>query len=298
MELLKTIAEIRSPFFDVLIGLITRLGEQELLIVWLCILYWCVNKTLAYKIATVFFLSGLIVQGAKVTFRIDRPWILDPTFNPVEGAITRATGYSFPSGHTQAGAAFYGTLFAHFKQMYLKIIFLAIVILIAFSRMYLGVHTIYDVLVSIAITFLLIPIVFKLFSGEMQSKKRILTISLFIFIFAVASIVYAFILYSRNIIEYHNMLDYLNAACAAAGLAVGMYIENIHIKFSVKAKNITMQIVKTIIGVIGILAIYQGLRFVIGTSIPAEMIRFFMLPIWMMVIYPLIIKRFFSTPEN
>jgi undecaprenyl-diphosphatase len=294
MEILHMIAEIRSPFLDAIVGLITRLGEQELLIVFLCILYWCVDKKLAYKLATVFFLSSLTVQGAKVTVRIERPWVLDPSFNPVDGAIARATGYSFPSGHTQAGAAFFGTLGAHFKQVYLKIIFFALVILVAFSRMYLGVHTLLDVAVSIAISIVFIIITFKLFSGDMQCRKRLLAISLFILLYAIANIIYAFVLYSNDIVEQAFVTDLLVAACAAAGFAVGMFVESAYIKFSIKTKNIAMQIVKTLIGVLGLLAVLEGLRFVLGASIPATMTRYFLLPIWMMVIYPLIIKRFLT----
>jgi undecaprenyl-diphosphatase len=298
MELLRMIAEIRSPFLDVIVGLMTRLGEQELLIIVICALYWCVNKKLAYIMATVFFLSSLTVQGAKVTFRIERPWVIDPTFNPVDGAITRATGYSFPSGHTQTGAAFFGTLGAYFKQVYLKIFFFILVILVAFSRMYLGVHTLLDVAVSIAITFLIIPITFKIFSGDKECKKRLLAISLFILIYAVASIIYAFVLYLNGIIDQANVTDLLIAASAAAGFAVGMYIERAYIRFSIKTKNIAMQIVKTLIGILGLVAILEGLRLVIGTSIPASMIRYFLLPIWMMAIYTLIIKRFFPAPTT
>jgi len=194
MELLKAIEGIRSPVLDFLVGLITRLGEEELIIVVICIAYWCINKMFAYKTGMIFFLSGLTVQGMKIGFRIPRPWVLDPTFNPVESAMVRATGYSFPSGHTQAGASLFGSLGAQFKQVYLKVIFFAIVFLIGFSRMYLGVHTLMDVAVSIALTLVIVFITYKLFSGDMQCKKRLLAISLFIILYAAGGIIFAFVL--------------------------------------------------------------------------------------------------------
>jgi len=47
MELLRLIEGIRSPFLDTLFGVITRLGEQTILIVVFCVIFWCVNKRMA-----------------------------------------------------------------------------------------------------------------------------------------------------------------------------------------------------------------------------------------------------------
>ena len=297
LELLKMIEGIRSPVLDTIIGLITRLGEEELIIVIICITFWCINKMFAYKIGTVFFVSGLTVQLGKIAFRIPRPWVLDSTFNPVEGAQLRATGYSFPSGHTQAGTALYGSLGAQFKQVCLKIIFFGICILIAFSRMYLGVHTLLDVATSVILTLAVVFITFKLFSGDEICKKRLFGVSLFIILYATAGIIYAFILHSKGIIEQAYVLDYLKASGAAVGFAVGMYIENMYIRFSVKAKNIGMHVLKVILGVIGVGLILEGFKIVFGSSMVLDTIRYFLLTFWVIALYPLIIKKFFSVVE-
>ena len=110
MELLHYFASVRTPFLTALFQCFTLFGEELVVIIVLCLLYWCFDKDLAYKVSFGFFLSGLLVQGAKVTFRIDRPWIADPQFEAVERAMETATGYSFPSGHTQGAFALYGTL--------------------------------------------------------------------------------------------------------------------------------------------------------------------------------------------
>jgi undecaprenyl-diphosphatase len=298
MELLKMIESIRSPILDVIIGFITRLGEEELIIVVICIAYWCINKMFAYKTGTIFFLSGLTVQCAKIAFRIPRPWVLDSSFNPVESAKIRASGYSFPSGHTQSGSALFGSLGAQFKQVYLKIIFFVIIFLIGFSRMYLGVHTLKDVATSIILTLVVVFLTYKFFKGDMRNKKRLLALSLFIILYAVSGIVYAFVLYSNALIEQNFVVDYLKAAGAAVGFAVAMYIENVYIRFSVKTKNIGMQALKVLFGVIGVFLFLEGLKFIIGTSMVADTIRYFLSILWIMAIYPIIIKRLFSVPES
>ena len=224
MELLRFIESIRTPFLDTLIGLITRLGEETIGIVLLCLVFWCVSKKIAYVIGVAFFLSSLTVQGMKICFRIERPWVIDPTFEPVPGAKEYATGYAFPSGHTQSAAAFYGALGSQVKPMVFKIILFAIPVLVAFSRLYLGVHTLQDVLVSLVITFLLIWLTCKIITSDVESKKKELAISLFMILYAVSVIIIAITMYSNGTIEDRYIADCLKAAGACIGFAVGMYV--------------------------------------------------------------------------
>ena len=294
MELLRVIEGIRSPFLDLLIGLITRLGEEVIIIFVICAAFWCINKLFAYRAGIVFFLSGITVQGAKITFRVDRPWVIDPIFRPVQSATEHATGYSFPSGHTQAAASLFGSLGAQFKKMPLKIICFTIVFLVAFSRMYLGVHYLSDVVVSVALTLLLVFAVFKFFPGETSNKKSVLITSLIIILYAVAIIIYAFILFSSGTIAQNYLTDSLKASGAAVGFAVGMYIEINYIRFSVRAKNMLFQIIKFVLGIAGVMAILEGLKLVIGVNLAADTIRYFLMTLWVFALYPLIIKRFFE----
>ena len=294
MELLKIIESIRTPFLDTVIGLITRLGEETLGMLILCLILWCISKKTAYVIGIAFFLSSLTVQGMKICFRIERPWVLDPTFEPVEGAKEYATGYSFPSGHTQSAAALYGSLGAQLKPWLLKAVFFLICFLVAFSRMYLGVHTLLDVVVSLLISFLLIWITLKIFAGDTIVIKREFAISLVMILYAIAVIVIAAILYSNGTITHSYVSDCLKAAGACVGFAAGMFIERVYINYSVKTRNILMQVFKFAAGIVGVLAIQEGLKLIIGTGLVVDMFRYFLLLAWVTVLFPMIIKRFFA----
>jgi len=298
MELLRLIEGIRTPFLDVLIGLVTRLGEETVGVVLLCAIFWCISKRFAYVIGVAYFLAGLTVQGMKICFRIERPWVIDPTFEPVAGSKDHATGYSFPSGHTQSAAAIYGAIGAQLKQKPLKIICFLLVFLVAFSRMYLGVHTLQDVVVSILISFVLIFLTVKFAFGDTVDKKRELIVALIMILYAAAVIVVAAVMYSNNIIEQKYIADCLKAAGAGVGFAVGMYIERVYVDFSVKTKNILMQIIKFVIGIAIVLAIQEGLKLVIGSGLVANMFRYFLMLAWVTLLYPLLIKRFFQTKEH
>ncbi|MCL2181605.1 MAG: phosphatase PAP2 family protein, partial [Treponema sp.] len=231
--------------------------------------------------------------GMKICFRIDRPWIADPSLSPVQSAVKHATGYSFPSGHTQSATALFGTLGMQVKNIPFKTICFIIVILVAFSRMYLGVHTPLDVITSLIISSLLIALTI-IFYNDTICKTRELIIALVMILYAAAVIVIAAVLYSNGTIERHYLSDCLKAAGAGIGFAAGMYVERLYINFSVKAKNILWQIIKFTAGLAGVLLIKEGLKLIIGTGLAVDTVRYFLMLLWVTMLYPLVIRKFFT----
>jgi undecaprenyl-diphosphatase len=108
INILKGLESIRNPFLNVLFELITRLGEELVVFGVICIFYWCLHKETAYELGLSFFASGILVQGLKVTFCVERPVKIDSTLKPLGSVTDTATGYSFPSGHTQSATTLYG----------------------------------------------------------------------------------------------------------------------------------------------------------------------------------------------
>lgn len=103
---------------------------------------------------------------------------------PTEFRIINETGYSFPSGHSMISMAFYGfiiyLIYEKVKNKYIKwtsITLLSIlIVMIGFSRIYLGVHYLSDVLAgflfSIAYLIVYIGIINKyLFKGVISDGK-------------------------------------------------------------------------------------------------------------------------------
>jgi len=293
MDLLWFLEGLRSPLLDTIFQLITRFGEETILIIVFCMLFWCINKRMAYVTGVSFFLSSLAVQGLKIVFRVPRPWINDPTFSPVGGAINASTGYAFPSGHTQNAAALLGAIGVQLKQKGLKIILFTLIILVAFSRLYLGVHYLQDVMTSLLITFAIVLFAQKVITSESVEKKGMLILSFFIILCAIAVILLSIYLYHNEIVAPSHLRDSTRAAGAAIGFAMGMYVERMYIKFSPKTKNIPLQIAKFILGAVGMIAVQEGIR-LIGTGLVIDAIRYFFVVIWITILFPLIIKRFFE----
>ncbi len=128
----------------------TFLGELNTVIVIMAIIYWSVSKDFGAYLLMGWSGNRLVNGVLKVTACAYRPWIRDARIVPYGNTITTATGYSFPSGHTMNAATLYGGgAVRKDVPRALRITLAIIVVLVAFSRNYLGVHTPQDTLVGL-----------------------------------------------------------------------------------------------------------------------------------------------------
>ena len=263
MNVLWALSNIRTPFFNQIFQLITYLGQELFLIGVICVLYWCINKKLATQIGFTYIAAGLCVQGLKITFRIPRPWVLDPDFKAVESAVPAATGYSFPSGHTQGGTSLFAPLAFHSRKWYLKCLYTAVFLLIGFSRMYLGCHTPKDVFVSMGLSLIFAWLIWKyqyFFTRETEIGKIALTVT----VAAVFICCYSSVLYHAGIIEARYASDCFKASGAAFGFAGGWYLERRYLNFTVGNPGIGRLIMRFLFGLIVTAILQFGLKALIG----------------------------------
>jgi len=292
MDVLYFFASIRNPVLTAIFKFFSLFGEEILIFGIICALFWCGNKNLAYRLGLGFFISGLLVQGLKITFRIERPWVIDKSFVPVEGSLTTATGYSFPSGHTQGATALFGALslesISRKKYIY-SLICILMFFFVGISRMYLGVHTPADVFTSMAITFIAALLV-HIFMKDQSDTSKDLLISIILATVSIAIMVYSIVLINKGIIPEAEGIDCCKSSGAGLAFAFGRYIERRWIKLDTKTPKLWMQPVKFTVGVAIVLILKEGLKILIGESVVAQVIRYFVLVIWILVIYPIIIK--------
>jgi len=298
MDILWAISEWRTPVLDAVFSVLTKLGEETVAIVVLCLIYWCINKRMAYGIGTSYFLANMCTNGLKITFRIDRPWILDPNFQPVGGALEHATSYSFPSGHTTSAAALFGTLGLTVKQLWLRIICFAIIPTVAFSRMYLGVHTLADVGVAMASTLAVSVIVFLAFGRKEITNKVCAAVSSVIFVVGAGLVAYSLILNANGTIAIDYASDCCKVAGAAMGFAIGMWIETAFIRFDPKNAKLWQHAVKYVVGLGVMIALKSGLKPIIGESLVADAARYFTFIIWAIAIWPAIFNKLFAAKKE
>ena len=156
MDFLYFLENIRIPILDRIMLFITQLGEETAFLVIALVLFWCIDKYKGYYILAVGFIGTLLNQFMKLLFRIPRPWIIDENFTILEEAREAASGYSFPSGHTQNAVGTFGGIAYIARNKWVRFLAVTVALLVPFSRMYIGVHTPMDVLVAAAISVMLI----------------------------------------------------------------------------------------------------------------------------------------------
>ena len=166
INILLLLQEFRNGAGSCLVNFMSKMsfiGEMNTVLIIMALVYWCVNKELG-KYLLMGWSGNRIVNGLlKVTACVYRPWIRDVRIVPNSDALTAATGYSFPSGHSMNAASLYGGG-AIRKELSkaLRLVLGLIVAFIAFSRIFLGVHTPQDILVGVGVGLLVMWLTAKL----------------------------------------------------------------------------------------------------------------------------------------
>ena len=150
----QKIREALGPIAEQLADGISMLSTIAVFILFL--VYWCMDRKTGRFGLLCFSLGQFMNQTCKVIFCIPRPWIRNEAIHPSEHAIESASGYSFPSGHSQTAMSSYGALSVKgTTSRCTRVILLVCILLVGLSRNYLGVHTPQDVLVGFGMGILL-----------------------------------------------------------------------------------------------------------------------------------------------
>ena len=224
MEFLRFLEDLRTPWLDQLMLFITSFGEELVFIGIAVTLLWCINKYQGYYMLSVGFIGMQINQLLKVLFRIERPWVRDPSFEAVDAAKAQATGYSFPSGHTQNAVGTFGSIARWCKTRWIGIVCWTLAVLVAFSRMYLGVHTPADVLVSFVVAAVLVFALYPIFRDADKNPRRVRMLLCVLLVWAIAQIFFMEFFPFPAAAEGERLYSGLINAYKIAGVAVGFVI--------------------------------------------------------------------------
>ncbi len=293
MQFLYFLEKIRNPVLDFFFSLITHIGEETVFLVLALLFFWCIDKRRGYLMLIVGLVGTVINQIAKLAFKIPRPWVKDPNFTIVESARAEATGYSFPSGHTQNAAGTFGSIAITSKKRWVQIVMVAVIVLVALSRMYLGVHTPLDVGVSLLVAAALVFGLAPVFSKEERFYKVMPYIISASVLLSVILALYAFLIDPTGVDATNLYSGRKNAAtllgCTAALIPV--YILDVKkIKFETKAPWYS-QAIKFILGLGIVLLIKEGLStplvLLFGNEFVARGVRYFLIVMFAGAAWPL-----------
>lgn len=294
MDFLRALASIRTPALDAFFSALTHLGGETVFMVLAIAIFWCISKRCGYFILVAGFFGTVFNQFLKIACRVPRPWVLDESFPIVEAARADAGGYSFPSGHTQNAVGTFGALFLCTKNRVLRIICAVLVVLVPFSRMYLGVHTPLDVGVAFLMAIILLALLYPIFRDEARFARampRLLALGIVLSVlFAGYTMLYPF---SADT-DAHNLHEASKNAFTLVGALGGFLLVYVldrkFIHFDPKAPLLG-QILKLVFGLALLLAVKEGLKTPLNTLFGghdfASAVRYFLMVIFAGAVWPL-----------
>lgn len=139
-----SITAFEHPIIDTLVTILSFISNKKIYFVIIPLIFWCVHKQIGFTLLYLQVGSLYLNEVLKDLVMLERP------------PNSSESGYSFPSGHTQAAATFWGFLAVNVKKRIFTILSLLLVLLIGLSRIYIGAHWYIDIIGAIIISLFLI----------------------------------------------------------------------------------------------------------------------------------------------
>lgn len=290
MQFLYYLESIRTPVADAVLSVVTHLGSELVFMVLAVTMYWCVSKSRGLYLLSVGCFGTTVNQFLKITFRVPRPWVKDPNFTIVESARADATGYSFPSGHTQNAVGTFGCLARTSKSVRFRDLCIVLAVLVSFSRLYLGVHTPLDVgvsaIIAAAMVFGMYPLFRDLDEKPMKAIWILAAMGLVNVLFLLYATLWSFPADADAELLAHGVENAAKLTGALAGMAVGYWVDLKKIRFDTKAPLLG-QILKVVLGLAGLLAFKEGPKPLLGSSLWSGVIRYGLMTFFAAGIWPM-----------
>lgn len=290
MEFLHTLAAIRTPFFDKFFSLVTQLGDETCVIVVALVMYWCYNKKTAARMLTAGLFAMLLNTLIKILVRVPRPFVLDPTLTIVEAAREGASGYSFPSGHTQLIVVLGLSVLLNVKNKAAKIGAVIITLLVMFSRMYLGVHTPTDVLAGCLFSVIIVLLIHVVLRDPAKEYHRALGMITAGIVCTAAFAAVMPLLHLELVADELNLNDAWNTLAVLLGCCTGCLLGFIteHHKAHFTEQSVWwIQLIKLVAGLALVMAIRLIVKAVLGASHPVTGLRYFLMCFTATALWPM-----------
>lgn len=298
MKFLELLASIRNPILNSVMQIITYIGEETVFMLVTLIVFWCISKKHGYYLLITGFFGTLLSQFLKLVCRIPRPWLQKPGFKAVDSALPGASGYSFPSGHTQNAVSTFGGIARFTKKAVIRWVCIALALLISFSRMYLGVHTPLDVGFAFATALFLLLVLYPIMEKTDEKPQIMYILSAVMIVLSIGYLCYVNLILSPDEFDADGLENYRSGVengwkmfGALLTLPLMYTLDLKKIRFREEAPLVG-QILKVVLGLLCVLAIKEGLkpvlRAVFGEGAPfADALRYFVLVLFAGCVWPL-----------
>ena len=264
----QKIREACGPTVEMLVNGVSMLSTVAVFVLFL--VYWCLDRKTGMFALMCFSAGQFLNQTCKAVFCIPRPWIRNTDIHPSPQAIESASGYSFPSGHSQTAMSSYGALYVKgTASRWIRGILLVCIILVGLSRNYLGVHTPQDVLFGFGMGILSIVTV-----AYIQKHKE--KLSGFISVIAgicIVAVATAFVVLKQYPGSVEQAVLMKEDAMKAYGFMAGTIVSAYYMpknSFITDHLSIKQRIRRAVIGSVIIAPVYFGGDVLLAVFLPME----------------------------
>lgn len=280
LSFLVWLEQFRSPVTDGLFLAASWLGSEEAYMILLTTIYLCVGHRFGFHLFVLFLVSAFLNGELKALAGTERPFVVFPAqLHPLY--LSSAQGGSFPSGHAQNAAVVWGIIALRQSTWPQRAIPLLLVLLIAFSRLYLQVHWPLDVIGGLAIGGLII-LGYLVIVGVWRVRGAVLSGG-----GAVALVVAAVAL---MLVVAWPLETCLRSAGALLGAGLGYVLLETCGGFNARA-SLPGQVAKVIVALGLLLGVREGARALLGGSSWALVGRYAIIGVTCAFVLPMFLTR-------
>lgn len=287
--------------FDKFFLSVTLFGEFLLPTLLSAVVYWCIDSKAGIYLFSLEGLNVLFVHLFKMLACVYRPWVLDARMHPSALAVPYAKGYSFPSGHSAMSSSVFGGLaYLLRKKKAVCALLICLVLLVGFSRLWLGVHTPQDVLCGLLTGLILVFAVNKMIDYAEKDKNRYLYLLAIINVFALIAIIYIYYFnqYRIDYVDGKILVNPLKAkylTCLVYGWVLGLidgaFLCRRFFSFEIESVPVKTRVIRAIIGCTFVFIVIKNILNALVVNVyptKSASISMFAFGLFITLIYPLI----------
>ena len=281
IEVLQT----QLVWFTPIMKFFTFLGNEEFYLLIMPLFVWSLDYGTGIRLGVMLMISNGLNFFLKTLFQQPRPYWVSAK---IQNMTSPMVSFGLPSGHSQNAASVFGLLSTCAKQKWLKSILYFIILMVGVSRLFLGVHSLLDILFGFLVGILILWIFLKVEKKVVKAFNRLTISTQIISVFGLsivlillgAIIVYIFgdsslpSTWIQNAYISHPQKELLpfsmDGLITSAAVLFGLITGNIWIKerggYKANSGSIISHILRFLIGFAGILILWKGL----GESVPAR----------------------------